>query len=100
LACARPSVGKNNKLAFVSNTAHTTRPHRVDHPFDPGLPAWEADMQRFVHNENIALYRKLIAESEGSQSRDEDRHQMLLTLLAEEEARDIKPPNGRPFADA
>jgi hypothetical protein len=64
-----------------------------------GLPAWEADMQRFVHNENIALYRKLIAESLGCQSRDEDRHAMLLTLLAEEEARDIRPPNGKPLAD-
>ena len=57
-------------------------------------------MQHFVHNENIALYRKLIAESEGCQSRDEDRHAMLLTLLAEEEARDIGPPNGNPIADA
>jgi hypothetical protein len=57
-------------------------------------------MQRFVHNENIALYRKLIAESEGRESRDEDRHMMLLTLLGEEEARDIKPPNGKPLADA
>jgi hypothetical protein len=65
-----------------------------------GLPAWEADMHRFVHNENIALYRKLIAESLDCQSRDEDRHAMLLTLLAEEEARDIKPPNGKPLADA
>jgi hypothetical protein len=57
-------------------------------------------MEHFVHNENIALYRKLIIESEGRQSRDEDRHAMLLTLLAEEEARDIKPPNGKPLADA
>ena len=57
-------------------------------------------MERYVHNENIALYRKLIAESEGRQSRDEDRHAMLLTLLAEEEARDMNPPNGKPLADA
>ena len=57
-------------------------------------------MERFVHNENIALYRKLIAESLDCQSRDEDRHAMLLTLLAEEEARDSKPPNGKPLADA
>jgi hypothetical protein len=44
-------------------------------------------MQSFVHDENIALYRKLIAESESNPSRDEDRHAMLLTLLAEEIAK-------------
>ena len=68
--------------------------------FTTGLPAREADMQRFVHNENIALYRKLIAESGGCQSRDEDRHAMLLTLLAEAESRDIEPLDGKPLADA
>jgi hypothetical protein len=41
-------------------------------------------MQRFVHTENIALYRKLILESDRDSSRDERRHKMLLTLLAEE----------------
>jgi hypothetical protein len=49
-------------------------------------------MQRFVHNENIALYKKLITESELDPSRDEDRHKMLLTLLAEETAKDVKKP--------
>ena len=48
-------------------------------------------MQRFIHNENIALYEKLIAESELDQSRDEQRHKMLLTLLAEEKANIQKP---------
>jgi hypothetical protein len=46
-------------------------------------------MQHFVHNENIALYKKLIAESECDPSRDQKRHAMLLTLLAEETAKDI-----------
>ena len=46
-------------------------------------------MQHFVRNENIALYKKLIAESESDPSRDEKRHAMLLTLLAEEKAKDI-----------
>ena len=41
-------------------------------------------MERFVHNENMALYKKLIAESERNPKRDEDRHNMLLTLLAKE----------------
>ena len=48
-------------------------------------------MERFVHNENTALYKKLIAESERNPKRDEDRHKMLLTLLAEEKAKDKKP---------
>jgi hypothetical protein len=33
---------------------------------------------------NIEHYRRLIAESEFDPSRDEERHKMLLTLLAEE----------------
>jgi hypothetical protein len=37
---------------------------------------------------NIEHYRRLIAESEFDRSRDEDRHKMLLTLLAEEVAKD------------
>jgi len=51
----------------------------------------EVAMERFVHNENMALYKKLIAESERNPKRDEDRHKMLLTLLAEERAKDKKP---------
>ncbi|MFY9955095.1 hypothetical protein [Bradyrhizobium sp.] len=42
-------------------------------------------MQPFVHNENIARYEKLIAESESNPSRDE--MQLLLRLLAEEKAK-------------
>lgn len=45
-------------------------------------------MDSFLHKENIALYRRLISESERSASRDEDRHKMLLTLLAEETAKE------------
>jgi hypothetical protein len=41
-------------------------------------------MERYIHNANIAHYRYLIAESERDPKRDEDRHKMLLTLLAEE----------------
>ena len=48
-------------------------------------------MERFIHYENVALYKKLIAESERDPKRDEDRHKMLLTLLAEEIAKDKKP---------
>jgi hypothetical protein len=48
-------------------------------------------MERSVHNANIEHYRRLIAESEFDPSRDEDRHKMLLTRLAEEVAKDKKP---------
>jgi hypothetical protein len=48
-------------------------------------------MERFVHDENIALYRRLISESDLDPSRDENRHRMLLTLLAEEMAKDAAP---------
>jgi hypothetical protein len=47
-------------------------------------------MARFVHNANIELYRRLIAESERDPKRDEDRHKMLQTLLTEEMAKDRK----------
>ncbi len=40
-----------------------------------------------------AQYRRLIAESERDPKRDEDQHRMLLTLLAEETAKDKKPFN-------
>jgi hypothetical protein len=45
-------------------------------------------MEGFVHNANMAHYKKLIAESERDPKRDEDRHKMLLTLLAEETAKE------------
>ncbi len=48
-------------------------------------------MERFIHNANIEHYQRLIAESERDPARDEDRHKMLLTLLAEEIAKDKKP---------
>lgn len=55
-------------------------------------------MQDFVHNQNIALFKKLIAQSEFDPSRDEGRHAMLLTLLAEEVAKEKKPPLGQTLA--
>jgi hypothetical protein len=67
------TMAKIIKWAFVSNIAHTEMPHPGDDSFGLGLPTREAEMQRFVHNENIALYKKLVAESEYNPSRDEDR---------------------------
>jgi hypothetical protein len=48
-------------------------------------------MQRFIDHENIEHYRKLITEAESHPSRDEARYQVLLRLLAEEEAKDSEP---------
>jgi hypothetical protein len=52
-------------------------------------------MHDFVHNENIARYRKLLAVVEGDPFRDETRYQMLLRLLADEVAKDAQPSIGR-----
>ncbi len=46
-------------------------------------------MERDVHQENLALYRRLLAEAELATSKDEIRHSRLMWLLAEEEARDL-----------
>jgi hypothetical protein len=51
-------------------------------------------MLDYVHNANIDLYRRLIAESERNPKRDENRHKMLLTLLGEELAKDKKAKSG------
>jgi hypothetical protein len=40
-------------------------------------------MERFIRSENIRLYRKLLAETSAP-----DKRQMLLKLLADEEAKD------------
>lgn len=50
----------------------------------------EATMERYVHHANIDHFQRLIAESKRDPARDEDRHAMLLTLLAEEIAKDKK----------
>jgi hypothetical protein len=46
-------------------------------------------MASYAHDENIALYVKLLAESAQNTSA---RHKMLLRLLAEEKAKDKAPP--------
>jgi hypothetical protein len=51
---------------------------------------WRAPKLNHLHNANIDLYRRLIAESERNPKRDEDRHKMLLTLLDEETAKDSR----------
>jgi hypothetical protein len=43
-------------------------------------------MDKYIHRENLALYRKRLAETT-----DERARQVLLKLLAEEEAKDAPP---------
>jgi hypothetical protein len=44
-------------------------------------------MSDFIRDENIQRYRKLIDIAEADPSRDEARYQVLLRLLADEEAK-------------
>ncbi len=41
-------------------------------------------MERFIHNENIRLYRRLLEEE-----KNEDKRALIRKLLAEEEATDV-----------
>lgn len=45
-------------------------------------------MDKFIHRGNLALLRKRLAEPHG-----DAEHQVLLRLLAEEEARDLPQRN-------
>jgi hypothetical protein len=46
-----------------------------------------------------AKHRALYAASERDPSRDQERHRMLVTLLADEMARDRKPPDSQSLAE-
>ena len=41
-------------------------------------------MDRFIHNENLKLYRKALAETS-----DEDKRRMLRELIRQEEEKDV-----------
>jgi hypothetical protein len=47
-------------------------------------------MKEFIHEENLKLFRKQLAETT-----DPEKRQMLLKLLAEEEAKNEQPPLGQ-----
>jgi hypothetical protein len=49
-------------------------------------------MEYFVHQQNLAHYRRLLAETKLATSKDEIRHSMLMRLLAEEEANELLMP--------
>ena len=44
-------------------------------------------MELFIHEQNIAHYRRLIAESNLAVTKDEIQHKWLLKLLADEVAK-------------
>jgi hypothetical protein len=47
-------------------------------------------MEKFIHEENLKLFQARLAETT-----DPEKRQMLLKLLAEEEAKDEPPPLGQ-----
>ena len=55
----------------------------------------EVTMERYTHQQNLAHYRRLLAESERDPVRNEVQHNWLLKLLADEEAEDAKPQDRR-----
>jgi hypothetical protein len=59
--------------------------------YDPlFLPVREAGMKNYIHQENLSLLRKRLAEAH-----DDATHKVLLKLLAEEEARENFLPKGK-----
>ena len=48
-------------------------------------------MERFIHEQNLLKFRKLIAESAIDPARNEIQHAWLLKLLAKETANVVKP---------
>jgi hypothetical protein len=46
-------------------------------------------MEKFIHRENLALFKKRLAESHSDAERE-----VLLKFLAEEEAKEPPPKNG------
>jgi hypothetical protein len=48
-------------------------------------------MERYIHEQNLLSFRKLIAASAIDPARNEIQHAWLLKLLAKEIAHEIKP---------
>jgi hypothetical protein len=55
----------------------------------PPMKPLENGVDRFIHEQNLAHYRRLLTEA--SVMVDEARHRLLLKLLADEEAKDRLP---------
>jgi len=52
-------------------------------------------MERYIHEQNLAHYRRLIAASKLDPSRDEVQHKWLLKLLADEIVKGTEPQEHR-----
>jgi hypothetical protein len=48
-------------------------------------------MERHIHEQNLAHYRRLLAESDRNPERNEVQHNWVLKLLTDEEAEGAKP---------
>ena len=48
-------------------------------------------MEKYIHQENLVLFKKRLAEA-----RSESEREVLLKLLAEEEAREASLPRSKP----
>ena len=49
----------------------------------------DRNMEQFIHRENLAHYRRLLAEPNVAS--DPVRHKLLIRLLADREAKDATP---------
>ena len=73
----RPPARQLNSLSLALNSASSA--------------ARKCMMERFIRNENIRHYRKLLEEE-----RDEEKRNIIQKLLAEEEAKDVPASSERP----
>ena len=71
-----------------------TVPHGRSLRFSQCTPL-EVTMDRYIHDQNLAHYRRLVAESERDPSRNQVQHNWLLKLLADEEAEHARPQDRR-----
>ena len=56
-----------------------------------GITLKETALEKFIHRQNLLLFRKRLAEAH-----DASAHQVLLKLLADEEAKNVELPSKIP----
>jgi hypothetical protein len=74
-----PVRGRCNSSFILSATPRTCPDNNI-----PQRKLGTCSVERFIHNQNIRHYRKLL-----EQECDEERRKIIRKLLAEEEAREI-----------
>jgi hypothetical protein len=79
------SGGKVRSVSAMAQPANVIRGSAT-------LRAGTVIMEHFAHQQNLAHYRRQLAEAELATSSDEIRHSMLMRLLAEEEANVLVMP--------